>query len=66
MDLFVRLRLETERLLAEAVAAEREACAAVAEESARRNESCPSDCRCADGYHIAARIRARGTKEVLG
>ncbi len=39
--------------------AETEACARVAELRAEHNADCPAGCRCGDGWHIAAAIRAR-------
>ncbi len=48
---------ERERAAAAAWDAATERAAKVAIAAAERNESCPAGCRCADGYHIAARIR---------
>lgn len=47
--------LEAERAK---VAAAYEAAAKLSEASAERNKTCPSGCRCADGWHIAMRIRS--------
>lgn len=47
--------LEAERA---EVAAAYEAAATLSEASAERNKTCPSGCRCADGWHIAMRIRS--------
>lgn len=41
----------------EAMAFERERCARVAEERAEFNRGCPAGCKCADGWHIAMKIR---------
>lgn len=40
-----------------AVAAECERCARVATQAAEFNQSCPNECKCGDGWHIAALIR---------
>ncbi len=45
------------RAIREAVAAERERCAKVAEDRAEFNRSCPAGCKCADGWHVATAIR---------
>lgn len=45
---------------------EREACAVLAETRQERHDShCAPECRCADGYHIAAAIRRRVEGESL-
>ena len=42
----------------EAIAEEREACAKIAEALAKNHaERCPPQCRCDNGYHVAAAIR---------
>lgn len=46
------------RAICRAEAAMKERCAAEAEKCARRNEFCPSGCKCAGGWHIAMSIRA--------
>ena len=46
------------KVIARAVAAEREACALIAED--RMKKCGRSDCCCWDGFHVAAAIRARG------
>ena len=44
----------------QAVAEEREACAAVAEARGAKSLHCPPGCKCADPWHVAAAIRERG------
>ena len=46
------------KVIREALAAEREACAKIAED--RMKKCGRSDCFCGDGFHVAAAIRARG------
>jgi len=54
------IRVCSEGIIAEAVAKEREAIAKLAQEMAYRHETCLASCKCGNGYHIAAAIRARG------
>lgn len=56
-DASVNWQIERDLALAR-VAAAYEAAAKLSEASAERNKTCPSGCRCADGWHIAMRIRA--------
>lgn len=51
------LDADTIRCMRTAWDAATERAAKIAKESAKRNESCPRECKCGDGYHIAARIR---------
>jgi hypothetical protein len=52
---------QVEDAIREAVAAERERCAQLAEARAKHNaEKCDHGCRCADGWHIAGYIRQGG------
>lgn len=59
---FVREFLDAEAVR-DAVAEEREHCARIAEDCARRNESCPANCKCGNGYHVAAAIRRQTPQE---
>lgn len=57
-DNMVRLAAVVGKASREAVAAAVERCAKVAEDAAAHHrDHCPPECRCADGWHIAARIR---------